>query len=87
MKKKIIYFNLILLILMQLDVLAQNNMQKDNADLIAELGLIQIEIETIKTENLELTNSVSRLNELSTDLELKNNLLIKDCFYELNNVN
>jgi hypothetical protein len=33
MKKKIIYFNLILLILMQLDVLAQNNMQKDNADL------------------------------------------------------
>lgn len=33
MKKQIIYFNLILLILMQLDVLAQNNMQKDNAAL------------------------------------------------------
>jgi len=33
MKKRIIYFNLILLILMQLDVLAQNNMQKDNAAL------------------------------------------------------
>ena len=33
MKKQIIYFNLILLILMQLEVLAQNNMQKDNAAL------------------------------------------------------
>jgi chromosome segregation ATPase len=71
----------------QLQLISENNdlkesfkvehelMQKDNADLIAELGLIQIEIETIKTENLELTNSVSRLNELSTDLELKNNLV------------
>jgi chromosome segregation ATPase len=71
----------------QLQLISENNdlkesfkvehelMQKDNADLIAELGLIQIEIETIKTENLDLTNSVSRLNELSTDLELKNNLV------------
>jgi chromosome segregation ATPase len=71
----------------QLQLISENNdlkesfkvehelMQKDNADLIAELGLIQIEIETIKTENLELTNSVTRLNELSSELELKNNLV------------
>jgi len=50
-------------------------MQKDNADLIAELSLLQLEIESIKDENTELTISINELKKDSDELILKNNIV------------
>jgi len=50
-------------------------MQKDNTDLIAELSLLQLEIESIKDENTELTISINELKKDSDELILKNNIV------------
>jgi chromosome segregation ATPase len=71
----------------QLQLISENNelqetfraehelMQKDNSELIAELSLVQFEIENVKAENSELKKNIIKLNEVSDESELKSSII------------
>jgi chromosome segregation ATPase len=71
----------------QLQLISENNelqetfraehelMQKDNSELVAELSLVQFEIENVKAENSELEKNIIKLNEVSDESELKSSII------------
>lgn len=71
----------------QLQLISENNelqetfraehelMQKDNSELVAELSLVQFEIENVKAENSELKKNIIKLNEVSDESELKSSII------------
>lgn len=82
----------------QLDLIRENNllqdtfksehqlMQKDNADLIAEMGLIQLEMEDLTANNETLKNELLKISELENELNSKNEIIVS-LNNELNNYN
>jgi chromosome segregation ATPase len=82
----------------QLDLIRENNllqdtfksehqlMQKDNADLIAEIGLIKLQLEDLTVHNDTLQNELLKLSELENELNSKNEIIVS-LNNELNNYN
>jgi chromosome segregation ATPase len=82
----------------QLDLIRENNllqdtfksehqlMQKDNADLIAEIGLIKLQLEDLTVHNDTLQNELLKFSELENELNSKNEIIVS-LNNELNNYN